>query len=67
MPDLSRELADTEVFLMDFWPVYPPLLIVYDLDAAVQILTKYNLPKTDMHLEFMKPITGGPNLISMSD
>lgn len=67
MADLAREFSDTEVFLMDFWPVYPPLLVVYDPDAAGQITTKYNLPKTDMHLQFMKPITGGPNLISMSD
>ncbi|KAF2013541.1 cytochrome P450 [Aaosphaeria arxii CBS 175.79] len=67
MRDLALEFADTEVFLMDFWPVYPPLLVVYDPDAAVQITTKYNLPKTDMHLQFMRPITGGPNLISMSD
>ncbi|KAF2746813.1 cytochrome P450 [Sporormia fimetaria CBS 119925] len=67
MRDLAREYSETEVFLMDFWPVYPPLLMVYDPDAAVQITTKYNLPKTDMHLQFMKPITGGPNLISMSN
>jgi cytochrome P450 len=66
MYELALEFADTEVFLMDFWPVYPPLLMVYDPDTAVQISTKYNLPKTDMHLQFMKPITGGPNLISMS-
>lgn len=67
MADLAREHSDTEIFLMDFWPVYPPLLMVYDPDAAVQVSTKYNLPKTSMHLQFMKPITGGPNLISMSD
>lgn len=67
MTDLAREHSDTEIFLMDFWPVYPPLLMVYDPDAAVQISTKYNLPKTTMHLQFMKPITGGPSLISMSD
>ncbi|KAF2657160.1 cytochrome P450 [Lophiostoma macrostomum CBS 122681] len=67
MADLAREFSDTEVFLMDFWPVYQPLLMVYDPDAAGQITAKYNLPKTDMHLHFMKPITGGPNLISMSD
>ncbi|EPE32645.1 Cytochrome P450 [Glarea lozoyensis ATCC 20868] len=66
MNDLALEFADTEVFLMDFWPVYPALLMVYDPDTAVQISTKYNLPKTDMHLQFMKPITGGPNLVSMS-
>jgi cytochrome P450 len=66
MRDLSLEFAETEVFLMDFWPVYPALLMVYDPDTATQITTKYNLPKTDMHLQFMEPITGGPNLISMS-
>lgn len=67
MAELAREHSDTEIFLMDFWPVYPPLLMVYDPDAAVQVTTTYNLPKTSMHLQFMKPITGGPNLISMSD
>ena len=66
LAELAREFSDTEVFLMDFWPVYPPLLVVFDPDAAVQVTTKYNLPKTSMHLQFMKPITGGPNLISMS-
>ncbi|KAF2180348.1 cytochrome P450 [Zopfia rhizophila CBS 207.26] len=67
MKDLAREYAETEVFLMDFWPVYPPLLMVYSPEAAIQVSTKYNLPKTDMHLRFIKPITGGPNVISMSD
>jgi cytochrome P450 len=66
MRDLAMEYADTEIFLMDFWPVYPPLLMVYSPEAAVQVSTTYNLPKTDMHLQFMQPITGGPNLISMS-
>ncbi|CAG8971815.1 hypothetical protein HYALB_00001925 [Hymenoscyphus albidus] len=65
MLDLAREFSDTEVFLMDFWPVYPPLPMVYDPDTSIQISTKYNLPKTDMHLQFMEPITGGPNLLSM--
>lgn len=67
MRDLAREFADTEIFLMDFWPVYPPLLVVYSPEAAVQVTTKYNLPKTDMHLSFMKSTTGGPNMISMND
>ncbi|KAL1595347.1 hypothetical protein SLS60_010038 [Paraconiothyrium brasiliense] len=67
MADLASEQSDTEIFLVDLWPVYPPLYMVYDPDAAVQVSTKYNLPKTSMHLQFMKPITGGPNLISMSD
>jgi hypothetical protein len=48
MRDLALEFTDTEVFLMDVWPVYPAILIVFDPDTAVQISTKYNLPKTDM-------------------
>jgi hypothetical protein len=67
MRDLALEFADTEIFLIDFWQVYPPLLTVYDLDAAFQISTKYNLHKTDMRLQFVKPITSSPNLISVSD
>lgn len=67
LADLAREHSDTEVFLMDCWPVYPPLLIVYDPDTAVQISTKYNFPKTSIHVQFMEPITGGSSLISMND
>lgn len=66
MQDLAREFADTETFLMDVSPFYPPLFMVYDPHTAIPISTKYNFPKTDMHLQFMKPITGGPNLLSMS-
>lgn len=66
MRDLAMEYGDTEVFLMDFWPLYPALLMVYSPDVAQQITTQYNLPKTSQHLTFMKPIAGGPNLVSMS-
>lgn len=66
MKELAMEYGDTEVFLMDFWPVYPPLLMVYSPETAEQITTQYNLPKTSQHLTLTKPIAGGPNLISMS-
>ncbi|KAJ5938110.1 hypothetical protein N7454_004452 [Penicillium verhagenii] len=66
MQDLALEYKDTEIFLMDFWPIYPPFFIVFDPDAAVQISTKHVLPKLDLHLAMMKPIVGGPNLHSMS-
>ncbi|KAF2469381.1 cytochrome P450 [Lindgomyces ingoldianus] len=66
-----RELAlgatDTEVLLVDLWPVSPPLLIVADPEVAVQITNKYNLPKTRHNSEdSMKPIVGGPSIISMN-
>ncbi|KAJ0108224.1 hypothetical protein J7T55_000189 [Diaporthe amygdali] len=66
MRDLCKEHADTELFLMDFWPVYPPLFTVFGPGPISQICNKYNLPKTAVSSRFMQPITGGPNLISMN-
>lgn len=66
MRDLSKEFADTELFLMDFWPVYPPLFTVFGPEPISQICNKYNLPKTAIASQFMLPVTGGPNLISMN-
>ncbi|KAJ5179513.1 hypothetical protein N7492_002723 [Penicillium capsulatum] len=66
MEELALEYGDTEVFLMDFWPVYPPFFIVYDPQAAMQVSTKLVLPKLPLHLKFMLPIVGGPNLHSMN-
>ncbi|KAL4914026.1 cytochrome P450 [Aspergillus aurantiobrunneus] len=65
--ELAKDYADTEVFLMDVWPVFPALYMVYDPDAAVQISTKHNLPKPDQALKFMHPITGGPSLLAVND
>lgn len=66
MRDLAKEFADTELFLMDFWPVYPPLITVYSPEAINQICNKYNLPKTAVSERFMEPVTGGPNLVTMN-
>ncbi|KAJ5266769.1 hypothetical protein N7478_009577 [Penicillium angulare] len=65
MQDLSLEWGETEVFLMDVWPIFPAYYVVYDPQTAVQVSTKLNLPKTSNHLKFMKPIVGGPNIHSM--
>ena len=65
--DLSLEFTDTEIFLLDLWPVFPASFIVCNPEAAVQISTKYNLPKPDIHLKLMQPIAGGPSLPSMDD
>jgi cytochrome P450 len=65
--DLSLEFTDTEILLVDFWPFYPAFFIVNNPEAAVQVSTKYNLPKPDIYLKLMHPITGGPSLVSMSN
>ncbi|KAJ5691516.1 hypothetical protein N7488_012251 [Penicillium malachiteum] len=61
-----EKYADTEVFLMDTWPVYPPFYMVFDPQTAYQVSNKYNLPKLPLHLKFMHPITGGPSLHGMN-
>ncbi|KAI1872994.1 hypothetical protein JX265_004629 [Neoarthrinium moseri] len=66
MRDLAQEFAHTELFLVDFWPVYPPLYTVFGPESISQICNKYNLPKTAVAAKFMKPISGGPNLVSMN-
>ncbi|KAI1212618.1 putative cytochrome P450 [Annulohypoxylon truncatum] len=66
MRDLCQEYTDTEVFLMDFWPVYPPLFTIFGPGAISQVCNKYNLPKTKVAFRFMEPISGGPNLVTMN-
>ncbi|KAL4868776.1 hypothetical protein BDV12DRAFT_185662 [Aspergillus spectabilis] len=65
--ELAREYVDTETFLMDVWPVYPPMYMTYSPEVAVQVSTKCNLPKADNALSLMHPITGGPNLLAIND
>jgi cytochrome P450 len=66
MRDLCQEYADTEMFLMDFWPVYPALFTMFGPEAINKICNKYNLPKTPVSATSMKPVAGGPSLISMN-
>jgi cytochrome P450 len=66
MKDLAQEFTDTEVFLVDFWPVYPPLVTIFGPEVINQVCNQYNLPKTTTAFRFMKPIAGGPNLVTMN-
>jgi cytochrome P450 len=64
--ELSMEFQDTEIYLMDFWPVYPPVLVMFGPDLANQVTSKHNLPKFSQMHKSLLPITGGPNLVSMN-
>ncbi|KAH9904094.1 putative cytochrome P450 [Xylariomycetidae sp. FL2044] len=66
MRDLSQGYADTEMFLMDFWPVYPALFTVFGPGSIETICNRLNLPKTATAASSMEPVTGGPSLISMN-
>lgn len=57
---------DTEVFLMDLWPIYPTYFLVFDPQTAHQVSNKFNMPKPPIHLKFMQPIVGGPSMHGMN-
>ncbi|KAI2874012.1 hypothetical protein CBS76997_239 [Aspergillus niger] len=65
--ELAWEYTDTEIFLLDVWPMSPAQYIVFYPEAASQVTTKFNLPKTVIHDRFMRPITGGPSMISVGN
>lgn len=67
MRNLCQEgFADTKLFLMNFWPMYPPLFTVFGPGLISQICNKYNLPKTAVLSQFIEPVTGGPNVLTMN-
>ncbi|KAL4808550.1 cytochrome P450 [Aspergillus unguis] len=65
--ELTKDYADTEVFLVDTWPASPAMYMIYDPDTAVQVSIKYNLPKPASFQNQLKPITGGPSMVSIND
>lgn len=67
MEDMVEDHADTEVFLMDLWPVFQPVLMISGPDLAIQASSKYDLPKPRDQQESFRPIIGGPSLITMNE
>jgi hypothetical protein len=64
--ELCREFTDTEIFLLDLWPSYPPIIMTSNPDVGVAMSQMYNLPKPIMIFEAVKAIVGGPTLLSMN-
>ncbi|KAF1956349.1 cytochrome P450 [Byssothecium circinans] len=64
--DLCAEFPEAEFFLMDYWPVYPPLFVAFSPEICSQITSKHNLPKTEQIGKSLLPITGGQSMISMN-
>ncbi|PWY68371.1 cytochrome P450 [Aspergillus eucalypticola CBS 122712] len=65
--ELASEHTDTEIFLLDVWPMSPAQYIVFYPEAASQATNKLNLAKAVIQPRFMQPITGGPSMISMGN
>jgi cytochrome P450 len=66
MEDMIKDHADTEYFLMDYWPMFQPVLMTFSPEIAAQVSTKHDLPKPNDQQESFQPIIGGPSLITMN-
>jgi len=53
------------MFYIDTWPFGPQMLVVAAPDPAYQIVQTHSLPKFYALAEYMLPITGGNNLVTM--
>ena len=53
------------MFYVDTWPFGPPILAVAGPDPAYQITQLHSLPKFHALRDFMRPMTGGNDLVTM--
>lgn len=67
MEDMVEDHADNEVFLMDYWPIFQPVLMISGPDLAIQVSIKHDLPKPRDQQDSFRPIIGGPSLITMNE
>ncbi|KAG9193894.1 hypothetical protein G6011_03929 [Alternaria panax] len=66
MNDFVQDHADAEVFVLDLWPVYQPMLMISGPEVAAQASSKNELPKPADQEASFRPVIGGPSLISMN-
>jgi sterigmatocystin biosynthesis cytochrome P450 monooxygenase len=59
LPDLDP------VFYIDTWPFGPPMLVITAPDQAYQITQAHSLPKFHALRDYMRPMTGGNDMITM--
>jgi sterigmatocystin biosynthesis cytochrome P450 monooxygenase len=53
------------IFYIDTWPFGPPILAVASLDGVRQITQVHSLPKFHALRDFLRPVTGGSDLVTM--
>lgn len=67
VPDLIRRRYPelSSAFYLDNWPFATPMLIVTSPEGAYQACQDRSLPKFAALRSFMKPLTGGEDLVTM--
>ncbi|KAI1489959.1 cytochrome P450 4V3 [Biscogniauxia mediterranea] len=51
------------VVYLDTWPVSASLAVIFDPLVAAQFTYTKNLPKSDLTIDFLKPLTGGIDIV----
>ena len=68
MEDLVfKHHANTGIFLMDYWPMFEPVLMISSPEISNQVSNQYNLQKPDEQEGSFLPIIGGSSLITMNN
>lgn len=67
LPDvIRRELPDLgPMYYIDTWPFGPQMLVVASTRGLYQITQEHSLPKYHAMKQFLKPITGGLDIVTM--
>lgn len=67
LPDMiRRELPDLgPIYYLDTWPFGPQMLIVASARGLHQITQEHSLPKYHAMREFLRPISGGMDIVTM--
>ncbi|CAG8959765.1 hypothetical protein HYFRA_00001672 [Hymenoscyphus fraxineus] len=66
MNEMCLEFPKTETFILDLWPFMNVAIMTYNAEAGLFVTSKYNLPKSPTTLATVKPIAGGPNILTMN-
>jgi len=63
---LATQFPDDEMYIIDMWPIAPPMFTILNPEAATQVTQKLNLPKNRFAGEMVAPITGPKMLLNMN-
>jgi hypothetical protein len=66
MQEMLLSFPTTEMFLLDLWPSYPPVIVNGNPEGGLLVCQKYNLPRSRAQAESITPIVGGLSLLSMN-
>lgn len=63
---VHNDFSDTEIFVMDYWPMYEPSLMITSPEISAQVSNEFNLQRDERELKYFGPVVGGQSLITMT-